>query len=807
MAVETGHRSSLQVLQTGDIGSFLNPRISTPQRPLSNVTEIFDTDYDEDYVELYAADSPRGSLATKSISTVSTEEVQTPGSTGLDQFQFHFDEKPVMGPVGPHLFRSSLDGSDIKSSFEVDFILEDSSPVSPAVGLGPSTSAVEAARNQISLRNEYSRQPTISQPAIESHETDVGSWTPTDVVKWLQDSDFDESIVEKFFINDISGAILLELQAEDLKELEIHSFGKRRRLMNSIQQLRNGGAQENSVSRQSPPESSRSSSQPASHHSSTPPRQEYNCSPSSDDKNADTPTRERRRKHRHHRRNTEDVRPGESASIVAIEQLLPKIHSCSKGRDCPKWQRQQRKLARLAQDLPIESLESLSGGSILTGDPGNPATAPNLVRQSKSDMSPSIVASSDVLGPNTPEFQISEQKLSEVQKRDPQENVRQFLNFQHLNRLQPVNNPASPPAEAFASPVADSPDSVKTNVTLTENLRNLPKLRIPSMNGNPAPGSFSATLSAQRTITPSVLHKRRPFSPQGATPVSHNQPNYGSMMSPSEYYRQESVYRQGTPFSEMDVPITAVPLGPIPRQESQSVPPDMRFGSDFMPRHDPIQRPSSTKVDNHRRNTSQNVPTLDRLDETDVYDPIETPEDLSRTPRATNHGRSPFTYAPRNANDVTHSGWMKKRKTTRLLRHEWEDHHFVLKGTQLSMYADERDSRRDSKALEYIDVDDYAVACSSLASSSKLTAAFKKTVLKRRENTIDEAAFAFSLIPSTNNTATVDRKAIFTNGKSHHFAVKTRDERIDWMRELMLAKALKRGKEDGDSIQVNGNNV
>lgn len=50
------------MLQSSDKGSFLNPRTSTP-RPLSDVTEIFDTDYDEDSVELYAADSPRGSVS------------------------------------------------------------------------------------------------------------------------------------------------------------------------------------------------------------------------------------------------------------------------------------------------------------------------------------------------------------------------------------------------------------------------------------------------------------------------------------------------------------------------------------------------------------------------------------------------------------------------------------------------------------------------------------------------------------------------------------------------------------------------
>jgi hypothetical protein len=43
-------------------------------------------------------------------------------------------------------------------------------------------------------------------------------------------------------------------------------------------------------------------------------------------------------------------------------------------------------------------------------------------------------------------------------------------------------------------------------------------------------------------------------------------------------------------------------------------------------------------------------------------------------------------------------------------------------------------------------------------------------------------------------------------GKTHYFAVKSRDERIDWMRELMLAKALKQ-KSEGFEININGNMI
>ena len=112
-----------------------------------------------------------------------------------------------------------------------------------------------------------------------------------------------------------------------------------------------------------------------------------------------------------------------------------------------------------------------------------------------------------------------------------------------------------------------------------------------------------------------------------------------------------------------------------------------------------------------------------------------------------------------------------------------------------------KDTTATSKTLEVIDVDDFAVACSSLASSSKLSAAFKRSVLFNKtpsDRELSESAFAFSLVPQAEN------KNLFASGKSHHFSVTTRDERIDWMRELMLAKALKRGKDSGNEIRVNG---
>lgn len=118
---------------------------------------------------------------------------------------------------------------------------------------------------------------------------------------------------------------------------------------------------------------------------------------------------------------------------------------------------------------------------------------------------------------------------------------------------------------------------------------------------------------------------------------------------------------------------------------------------------------------------------------------------------------------------------------------------------------------RALETLEYIDVDDYAIACSSLASGSKLNAAFKAMNISLGEKSKkDESAFAFQLIPAAIDRAQKLKKRELGGGeekaKTHYFAVRSRDERIDWMRELMLAKALKQ-KSEGYEINVNGNMI
>ncbi|KAJ5145285.1 hypothetical protein N7448_002677 [Penicillium atrosanguineum] len=810
MGSQYDHRFPFRFLKSKQSGSYATPRIARPPSPPSETTEILDTDFDSDSVSDDRDGFRRrseGSLGTESVTTASTpDELKTPDSAGLSGFHFHIDDKPMCGPEGPFLFQSlsspyriSDYSMDIKSSVEIDLIFDNedapdsaTTPLySSASKLGPDRRDTPVPRVVANPSTPLQSVPEEEHTSLRPDESKVASWTPQDVVTWLQNKSIDEGIIEKFFINDISGSVLLDLQPDDLKELDIQSFGKRHGLMGSIRQLRNNISGESfeaafpstsePVSREPTPGSTIAEVGVRSCNAT--PVADEDCAAANESLGQMTPYR-----------------------LSVSNKCFPNSTGARKAKIAENGRGNKRDLLNISQGLPADSLGS---PVVVAGDPGNAATAPNMIKSPKSDVTASVVASSDALGPNqVTEMPISEKTLQDVRPRDAQENVRHFIKLQRLSQLQPVENPATPPKENFPSPEADSPGN------LAEKLQKLPTLRIPNDYDSSARSSkFSPSLSGQRTITPSVMRRRQGL--QESIPEQMTTP-YTSLFSPSDYYRQDPHYgfTSQTPLSEMDVPLTAIPIGPVERVLSQSVPPNMRFGYEGEYAPDPIPRPISTKVENHRRklsvNTSQSA--LRRLDEGRVMSPIETPEDLEHTPRAAHCRANPFTPSGELSRDIIHSGWVKKRKTKNLVRHEWSPRYCALRntqrgderGTELAVYDRQMDADGDSKALEYIDVDDYAVACSSVASNSKLTAAFKKTVLKRKDNTKGDTAFAFSLIPSPSGTSVSDRKSIFQTGKSHHFAVNTRDERIDWMRELMLARALRRGRDSGASLNVNG---
>ncbi|KAA8576623.1 hypothetical protein EYC84_006716 [Monilinia fructicola] len=804
---------SIQILRTTSATARNSRTIKNAPQYVEEAQYGSDFEEDLDYPRLSYRSGGRASETTLS----SYEEVFTPTSATNEFQSFNFDldpKKPVEGPRGPHLFRSSVSSSlDIPNEYvmEMSPITPQSSALTELRPVSPPTSASPNG----SMRRQ--RLSLLTENIANLNLNDITQWTPRQVARWMHDAGFEWSIVEKFEENDISGAILTTLKFEDLRELGISSFGQRTKVWNEIHILR--GSAPTTPKPVTPIEET----SPATEFRSRRDRSERGRE--EDPSTGQERHQSRRRKGSRRAHKHETVLPLESISIVGIEQLMPKPHKCSKGENCAKWRKQQRLIAAFNKDHPISPEE---GGSLLiAGDPGNALTARPI-----SDAVPSVVASSDVLGPgSTPALRyLEEENLRNVQLRDPQDNVKQFIKFQHLAPNQSSEEPPTPPYEMFPplkGPIAG--------------LRGLPKLSIPPPR--PAQPIRSQSANGYGPCSATAV-------PNSANPFSPYQMDRAEALSPDlrNENRSPSVYRFGTPFSEMDVPVTAVPMSPVAREASQSVPPNMTYRpTTNVTMNNPLQRSLSRisnrrpsllpRVDEYRATqTTQTSPlaqgqtipvtpltlatSIRAYSTTDPWAqfsaplpaPASTSTPLPPVPSSTSStSSSPEKDAP------SYAGWMKKRRT-KMLRHEWHEHHFTLRGTTLAMHKD----ARALDVLECIDVDDYAIACSSLASSSKLNAAFKRVNIAMgrggsgdRDKKVD--VFSFQLIPQAIEKGVKLRKrdslmpggmsgAAGNNNKTHYFAVKSRDERIDWMRELMLAKALKQ-KSEGYEVNVNGNTI
>ncbi|KAI1341537.1 hypothetical protein F5Y15DRAFT_359306 [Xylariaceae sp. FL0016] len=786
-------------------------------RPTSVATEIVDTDWDEEDIVSEIEDdeqnSPRVSLNSQSATTLSSyDEAHTPRSSrAREAYPFDFDPaRPVEGPRGPHLFRSSTASS--ASEFQEALSL---SPITPKTAR-PYESDLRSVIHDPLPRSRMSPYQFTYE---ELDPVNLAMWSPQKVAQWMLNAGVEVPVAEKFIENDINGAILITLKFEDLRELHIKSFGVRTKVWNEIHVLRD--QKEMSPRPDTPIEDEESKEV----------RRERRKIEKAERGEPQGPKRSQSKRTPSH----EDIiSPLESVSIVGIEQMMPKPHNCSKGANCSKFKRQQRMIEAFKNDHPFVDMDK--GGIIMVaGDPGNPSTAVAINRPSStealrpfSDAVPSVVASSDVLGPGIPPLQyLQEAALRNLQTRDPQDNVRQFLDFQHTEGgVGSSEVPPTPPFEVY--PGGQAPH---------QGLRALPKLSIPVQQQTPRqpmvpPPRPSTTQPKRSSFVPHRMSKADPLSPDLATPVAP--------------------YRFGTPFSDMDVPLTSVPLGPVARDASQSVPPDMGY------RADPVSRTAAKSRTSHR-------PSLQIMDpvEEDATTPIArtTPKPPSPSSRASPprpaRPHQPLQAPPRaqfpwssgqrsafertlpsldgtlsgtvkDAEGITYQGPVKKRKT-KMLRHEWHDQYAILKGTRLALH---KDAMTRERTLEYIDIDDYAIACSSLSSTSKLNAAFKAMNISRGGaggKPEDVAAFSFQLIPQDphdgkpvagvrrlrkresqsigSGPLTGGLEGSFNGtGKTHHFAVKSRDERIDWMRELMLAKALKQ-KGEGFEVSVNGNMI
>jgi hypothetical protein len=690
--------------------SFLGRRSYIP-RPISNATE-FDLDNDSDSDSTPASLTSRGNSST---SGASSPGLKTPHTAGLGGFEFHFDNKTV-SPA------NSV--ADITDSLSPEYVERPKEAV---------PELLPTARPQVSGRPFTA----LNQAVAELDETQVRRWRPEQVAEWMSEAGFDASVVEKFVIHDISGSVLIDLQFEDLKELDISSFGKRHRVMSSIHQLRNSSLLSDTPLSRSP---SKSAQQPRRASRAL----TRSVAPEERHIIAESRSRSRRRGRQH---DAAEVTPAESVSIVAIEQLLPKPHSCSKGEDCSKWRKYQRKIQRIQEEFSELQIDHI--------------TEPPEER--RSTIQPSVVGSSDILGPNEP-ISITPELLNEIQARDPQESIRQFLNFQHVHNSG-LHGPSPPPSSSATF-------AARSTQGLSEHLKDLPKLTIPDdIPGTSTPYRTPlAEFSNSSQLQDQLKHQLRsdPF-------------HYGGVASPAD------IYRINTPMSASDIPVTMHPEDPIGERYtiSQSVPPEMRYGgpSLWTTSGEPIERSQSTAPLPRRRTTLKNS-----------FAPAVAPvqEDLVSVSPTKMQFQSP-TSAPRPSRTSTdvlsREGWMRKRRTDRKIRsNEWSDNYFRLSGTRLVMLESDHPSTV-TDPLETINVGNYSLHAYNVATSSKLSAAFKRSILGSGYMA-SEPRFAFSLIPDSDREK--GAKLFKESNKSHHFAVKSGPEKVEWMRRLMLAKAASR---------------
>ncbi|KAL2212615.1 hypothetical protein CC79DRAFT_435449 [Sarocladium strictum] len=798
------------------------PQLHVDQRPTSVATEFVDTDFDDDDILTDDGNSPRVSLQSSgqpSFTTLSSyEEATTPRSSRSRENYADNWQKPIQGPRGPHLFRSSTDPSFVAPSFTAQSFNDDEviltlSPITPKIARGIPETFVKTQLPRRNSPSQYSGAELDSSRLVD--------WSPEMVAQSMLNAGIELPMAERFIENDINGAILITLKFEDLRELDIPSFGIRTKVWHQIQVLRD--------------------SRPASPRAPTPIEDRPDRDVRKEAKESSGLSRRpsSRRRPRKKPSATDTITPMESVSIIGIEQVIPKPHSCSKGENCSKWKKQQRAIDDFRRLNPNVNIE-FGGTVLIAGDAGNPETAeaidPNQALRPVSDAVPSVVASSDVLGAGgLPPLQyLREATLRNMKLQDPQDNVRQFLDFQQGQAPGTTNEwPPTPPFELMPAPQAPHRE-----------LRRLPKLNIP--NGLPSSPKPNRPSHKRSSTTPSPMKTPSPLSQQQQLTQEPDFVPYrmtkADPLSP-DLETPRNPYRFGTPFSEMDVPVTAVPIGPVARDFSQSVPPDMSYQTS--PSRHNIPRTQSRA--SARRPSFPVLPALDEnkpvrvATRTPVPSATPAPAAVTNSPPRPPRPAQPLQAPPRSnypwtsverhqwerlgpmsanvdaiaADGVSYEGAMKKRRQ-RMLRTEWQDGYFTLKGTRLNMH---KDSQQRDRTLEYVDIDDYAIACSSIASTSKLSAAFRAVhITSGKDKTDAVGAFAFQLVPQDKNGARLRKRdstlpggvlpaeGVNGTGKTHHFAVKNRDERIDWMRELMLAKAMKQ-KGEGFEINRNGNMI
>lgn len=98
-------------------------------------------------------------------------------------------------------------------------------------GTPPPTSSLNPLSSQSGIATEVDLHPSTKKHPSE--------WSVEEVIEWLKSKGFDQGVCDKFEEQEITGDVLLELDANVLKaEIGIVAFGKRIRIVNAINELK-----------------------------------------------------------------------------------------------------------------------------------------------------------------------------------------------------------------------------------------------------------------------------------------------------------------------------------------------------------------------------------------------------------------------------------------------------------------------------------------------------------------------------------------------------------------------------------------
>ena len=723
-------------------------------------------------------------------------------------------ERPLSAhtAVGPSLLRESLE-----SSRNISF--QDPLKLSTLGNEDVFRPIVEASPISTSTTKP---SPTLNSSADDMEEVDVRSWSTQQVAAWMFGSEFENDIISKFELHDINGTVLLDLSFDDLRELDISSYGKRRQIWNELSNLRREGGY--------------------SSHKAALPTVERACTPDSEG------TRERSRRpgfgaaSYSRKRESHEKIVLQRSTLGGSDQLIPKPHRCSKGEKCSKYRKQQRIIERVDQDHGPNTPPAEPEAAL-------PEFRPISLRP-RSEAVPSVVASSDILGAGAldqPAFEPDAAMMEKLRMRrnEAQENVKQYL---ELQKMHPSHFPDTPP-----SPVK-------------ETMR-------PNTQSQPASDMFSPPHPPRKSSLYGLPPLSIPRSPADQGPKSATLPprRCSRSPSPSPHLSSPAVSHLRSPASDSDIPLASIPT-PVDRQASNSVPPEFQLESrllrstasfdNVVKRRDITRMPTLKEARASTiRSRSQNriskplpsiplptppLPSTEFLTQkplppnapnaTEPQIKITSPSQKSGTSSASPPTRTvsptssqksdidsrklttpsppPVRAAPSPPNvygsGVLRTGWVRRRRA-RLWRHEWQAAHARLNGTKLFLHATSYPD--DQAPIDVIDIDDYVVSCSAAASGNKFSSAVKSFKVSGSQNgkdvtpSGDSEMFAWQLIPAvatgerpahgsanpsrSNTTDGSEHSSKSKNGEmpqKQYFAVKSRDERIEWVREVMLAK-------------------